>query len=86
MKLPRTILIAAFGLAAAVWLQPAAVPQDQTVGRCVVSIPTQWGTFRGAAQGYGLVFEDNAGTLRFMNQMPCGLEGAPIVSLEVRRK
>lgn len=30
--------------------------------------------------------EDDAGTLRFMNQMPCGLEGAPIVSLEVHRK
>ncbi len=87
MRTPKSILIAAIALVLAVCLQPAAVPEAQTtVGRCVAHVPPEWGTFRGAAQGYGLAFEDSDGTVRFINQMPCGLEGAPIVSLEVHRR
>jgi len=86
VKLRRILIVVGFALLVAVSLQPAATPQSQTVGRCVVTVPSQWGTFRGISQGYGLVFEDDAGTLRVVNQMPCGLDGPPNISLEVRRK
>ncbi|MFB3917565.1 MAG: hypothetical protein ACE14M_12600 [Terriglobales bacterium] len=85
MTLRRTILILAFVLLAAVCLPPAARPQ-QTFGRCLVNIPAEWGTYKGEASGYGIVFEDNEGTLRFVKQLPCGLEGAPNVLVEVRRR
>ncbi len=85
MSLRKVLLIVVFTLAAAVCLRPAAAPQE--VGsRCVVYIPSQWGKFQAASQGYGLVFQDDAGALRFVVQMPCGLEGTPNVSLEVRRR
>lgn len=86
MKLRRIVIIAAFALAAAVGLRPASASQDQVAGRCVVYIPQEWGTFRGASQGFGMAFEDSEGRLRFVNQMPCNLEGSPVVSLEVRRR
>jgi hypothetical protein len=81
------MLLGVFLLLAAVWPGTSARPQmTMSSARCVVNIPPHWGTFRGVAQGYGLVFEDEEGTLRFTSQMPCGLEGAPNVSLEIRRK
>ena len=84
MSLRKVLLILVFTLAA-VCLRPAAAPQE--VGsRCVVYIPSQWGKFQGASQGYGLAFQDDGGTLRFVIQMPCGREGTPSASLEVRRR
>jgi hypothetical protein len=58
----------------------------QLFARCVANVPADWGTFRGDAQGFGLAFEDGAGTLRFVKQLPCGLEGQPNIVVEVRRK
>jgi len=86
MTLRKSILIAVLVLVAVVWLRPAARTQEQTFGRCSVTIPSNWGTYKGDAQGYGLVFEDSAGTLRFVKQLPCGLEGTPNVLVEVHRK
>lgn len=86
MKLQRIVLIAGLVLVTVLCLWSASSPQEQTFGRCIVNVPSQWGTYRGDAQGFGIVFEDSSGTLRFLKQMPCGLEGTPNVVLEVRRK
>jgi hypothetical protein len=59
-------------------------PQDQTA-RCAVVVPKGWGDYIGAGS-YGLEFKDESGTIRFVKQFPCGLDGAPTVSLEVHRK
>lgn len=59
----------------------AAAPQFGST--CVTYVPREWGTYRGGSTQTGLAFEDSAGTLRFITNLPCG--GAPIVALEVRR-
>jgi len=50
---------------------------------CKSYVPISWGEYVGAAKDYGVVFKDNAGTLRFVNNVPC--EAIPLVSLEIRR-
>jgi len=50
---------------------------------CYATVPKSWGQFRGGSAQSGLAFEDNAGTLRFLTNIPCG--GTPIVALEIRR-
>lgn len=57
-------------------------PQVWTPG-CVASVPKSWGAFKGASTQSGLAFEDGAGTLRFLTNVPC--DGTPVVSLEIRR-
>lgn len=57
-------------------------PQVWTPG-CVASVPKSWGAFKGASTQSGLAFEDSAGTLRFLTNVPC--DGTPVVSLEIRR-
>ena len=59
-----------------------SAPQVWTPG-CVASVPKSWGAFKGASTLTGLAFEDSAGTLRFLNNIPC--DGTPVVTLEVRR-
>ncbi|HXT75472.1 MAG TPA: hypothetical protein VN780_04225 [Candidatus Eisenbacteria bacterium] len=59
-------------------------PQDQSA-RCAVVVPKGWGDYIGAGS-YGLEFKDESGTIRFVKQFPCGLDGAPTISLEVHRK
>ncbi len=86
MRIVRNILLAILALFAVIVLGPSAAPQSQNFGRCVVNVPSEWGTYRGDAQGYGIVFEDSSGTLRFVKQLPCGLEGTPNVLVEVHRK
>src|SRR5215470_567306 len=63
-----------------------AAAQTTDSGRCIANIPAEWGTLKGVSPNYGLAFEDTSGTLRFVNKFPCGLEQAPNVTLEVRRK
>jgi hypothetical protein len=57
-------------------------PQVWTPG-CVASVPRSWGMFKGASTQSGLAFEDSAGTLRFLTNIPC--DGSPVVALEIRR-
>jgi hypothetical protein len=57
-------------------------PQVWTPG-CVASVPKSWGAFKGSSTLTGLAFEDGAGTLRFLNNIPCN--GIPAVTLEIRR-
>jgi hypothetical protein len=60
--------------------KPAA--QVWTPG-CVATVPKSWGTYRGGSAQSGLAFEDSAGTLRFLTNIPC--DGTPLVALEIRR-
>lgn len=60
----------------------APTPQVWSPG-CVASVPKSWGAFRGASTQSGFAFEDSAGTLRFVTNVPC--DGTPVVALEIRR-
>ncbi len=86
MQKRRIILFACCVVLLVLGLQWVIKSQAQSTSRCLVNVPSEWGTYRGEAGGFGLVFEDSSGTLRFVKQMPCGLEGAPNVVLELRRK
>ena len=57
-------------------------PQVWTPG-CVASVPKSWGAYKGGSAQSGLAFEDTAGTLRFLTNIPC--DGTPAVALEIRR-
>jgi hypothetical protein len=50
---------------------------------CVASVAKSWGAFRGASTPSGFAFEDSAGTLRFVTNVPC--DGTPVVAFEIRR-
>jgi hypothetical protein len=50
---------------------------------CVSSVPRAWGQFKGGSAQSGLAFEDPAGTLRFITNIPS--DGTPLVALEFRR-
>jgi hypothetical protein len=60
-------------------------PAQNLQSRCAIVVPQDWGEYVGSGS-YGVAFRDGNGTLRFVNQFPCGLEGAPQVALEIRRK
>ena len=65
-----------------------ATPQVTLGAPCVVFVPQDWGEFKGIFKS-GLVFEDKAGTLRLIDQMPCSMAGGnsvPQPTVEVRRK
>lgn len=63
----------------------SARAQAEQTARCTVLVPNEWGEYIGAGS-YGLEFKDDKGTIRFVKQFSCGLEGPPSVSLEVHRK
>jgi hypothetical protein len=56
---------------------------------CIVAIPKAWGEFKGGSE-FGLAFEDQSGTLRFLLHLPCGSMNTPIdynvIDLKVIRK
>jgi hypothetical protein len=60
--------------------------QDQftTFAGCVSGVPKSWGDFMGASS-YGLAFEDDKGTVRFVQHPVCGNaqyeNSAPVPSL-----
>jgi hypothetical protein len=64
-------------------LKAATPPAQVWSPGCVSSVPKAWGQFRGGSAQTGLAFEDSAGTLRFVTNVPCG--STPLVALEVRR-
>ncbi len=57
-------------------------PQVWTPG-CVSTVPRSWGQFKGGSAQSGLAFEDPAGTLRFVTNIPC--DGTSFVALEISR-
>jgi len=50
---------------------------------CKSYAPISWGEYMGSSKDYGVVFKDNAGTLRFITNVAC--ETTPQVALEIRR-
>ena len=50
---------------------------------CRSYAPINWGEYLGSSKDYGIVFRDNAGTLRFVTNVAC--ETTPQVALEIRR-
>jgi hypothetical protein len=63
--------------------EAASKPAQLWTPSCVATIPKAWGQFKGGNSQTGIAFEDTAGTLRFVTNIPCG--GTPLVALEVRR-
>jgi hypothetical protein len=83
----KIVIVVLALVAFASWRLYGAVPRNSqpqlwTPG-CVASVPRSWGVFKGASAQSGLAFEDSAGTLRFLTNIPC--DGAPVVALEIRR-
>lgn len=60
-----------------------ANPQTAYGYTCVSYIPIEWGEFKGGNQQSGLAFQDRAGTLRFVTNLPC--DSTPQPALEIRR-
>jgi len=87
-KATSTIMLTALAIVALVSLKIHAAttkksgPQLWTPG-CVATVPKSWGAYKGGSAQSGLAFEDTAGTLRFLTNIPC--DGTPVVALEIRR-
>jgi hypothetical protein len=71
---------------------PVVHAEDQftTFAGCVSGVPKSWGNFMGASS-YGLAFQDEKGTVRFVQHPVCGAQydtSAPVPSLglEILRK
>ena len=93
-----TILGEIAGAVIAFGIHPSARPtvvhaQDQfsSFAGCVSAVPKTWGSFDGASS-YGLAFEDDKGTVRFVQHPVCGnalnMNNAPIpnIDLEIVRR
>jgi hypothetical protein len=80
------MFVAAFVFASLIPQRTAVAQSQNSIGRCIVNVPQEWGALKGVSSNYGMVFEDSAGTLRAVTQMPCGLDGAPNVALEIHRR
>ena len=84
----RTVMVVALAIAVLLSLKIYAAtpkkpaPQVWTPG-CVANVPKSWGAYKGGSAQSGLAFEDSAGTLRFLTNIPC--DGTPLVALEIRR-
>ena len=63
---------------------PSRANSQTTYGyTCVSYIPAEWGEFKGGNQQSGLAFQDRAGKLRFVTNLPC--DSTPQPALEIRR-
>ena len=88
MKLRLALVIAALAIAGTIGIHELKAAPQMLGSPCVVVVPREWGEFKGLSKS-GLVFEDKAGTLRLLDQMPCNMadgNSVPQVSVEVRRK
>jgi hypothetical protein len=86
-KSVRLLILGMLLLTAANWFyarRAKAAPQ-LTFGQaaCKSYVPQEWGDFKGSSEHYGLVFQGNDGTLRFITNVPC--EATPQIALEIRR-
>jgi hypothetical protein len=73
-------------------VQPARAAGQLDNGTvCVAQIPSAWGEFKGSSD-FGLAFEDEKGTLRFVVHPPCGNASSsnpaptPTIDLRLERK
>lgn len=89
MTLRRICLFIILGLAGAIGIYELKGTAQIVPTTCLVTVPVEWGEFKGISK-FGLVFEDKAGTLRLIDQMPCSVDktlvAVPTVAVEVRRK
>jgi hypothetical protein len=89
MRLRWPLVVGILAIAGTIGIHELKATPQQTVGApCVVVVPRDWGEFKGLSKS-GLVFEDEAGTLRLLDQMPCSTAGStnvPQVAVEIRRK
>lgn len=74
-------------LTAANWLYARKAKATPQIGfgqpACRSYVPEDWGEYKGSSEHYGVVFQDSAGTLRFVTNVPC--EATPQIALEIRR-
>ncbi len=92
-KVSRFLLVGVSGGVVGRFYNPAAKVHAQesseAYSNCIVSVPKAWGEFKGGSE-FGLAFEDQTGTLRFMLHPPCGNLNRPTeyngVDLKVLRK
>jgi hypothetical protein len=86
MKCSLRVLLLTSLIYSGIAFSPSAREQTASASaRCQVNVPSEWGDFVGGSN-YGLAFRDNQGTIRFVTQMPCGLEGPVNVALQIKRK
>lgn len=80
-------MIVALVAAACGWLYTKRTKAAAQLGfgqpGCIAYIPREWGEYKGGSQQSGLAFQNSAGTLRFLTNIPCG--STPQVALEIRR-
>lgn len=83
----RLLILAVLFLSAANWFYArrakAAAQLDFGQAACTSFVPPEWGEYKGSSEHYGIVFQDNNGTLRFVTNVPC--PGTPQIALEIRR-
>jgi hypothetical protein len=80
----RLLILIVLALAGTSWfLARKATARPQTQSTCAIDVPSNWGEYVGSSEHYGLVFKDDAGTLRFATNVPCS--GVPQVGLQVNR-
>ncbi len=86
-KTGRLLIFVVALLAPANWVygrKAKAAPQlSYGQAACTCYVPVEWGEYKGSSEHYGIVFQDNSGTLRFITNVPC--PGTPPVALEIRR-
>ena len=85
MILLGLVLLSGFTIAFVGKARSSPLPSMSTNAHCVVNVPREWGEYVSADR-YGVSFKDESGTLRFVTQLPCGLDVTPHVALEIRRK
>ena len=69
---------------------PASIVHAQDgYSNCTVAVPKSWGEFKGGSE-FGLAFEDQTGTLRFVLHPPCASISTPTesttIDLKIMRK
>jgi hypothetical protein len=88
MRLRWALVIGILATAGTIGIHELKAAPQELGAPCVVIVPRDWGEFKGLSKS-GLIFEDKAGTLRLLDQMPCSMAGTanvPQVAVEVRRK
>ncbi len=86
-KIARLLFAAAVLLTAGNWFYARRAKAAPQMGYgqpgCISYVPPEWGDYKGSSQQYGVAFQDNKGTLRFITTVAC--QTTPQVALEIRR-
>lgn len=87
-KITHLLTLSLLTLTAFGWIcthRTKAAPPQTGLGQpaCRSYVPQEWGEYKGSSEHFGVVFQDNSGTLRFLTNVPC--EATPQIALEIRR-